>query len=140
MESCFVVFFKQHSDSVCLLIGVFNPVIFKVITDKDLMPFCYLFSVCHVFFVTQFLHYCLFLCLIFRAVPFWFLSHFIFCICFSSQWLPWGVQLTSQNHSNLNCINNNLASIVYKKYAPVHIHPSPFMFLLYMTSSYIVCL
>lgn len=138
MESCCSFFFKQHSDSVCLLIRVFNPVIFKGITDKGLMPFCYLFSVYYMFFVTQFLHYCLLLCLIFCAVPFGsFTISFSVCVLVISGYL--GEYSRHLTLNNLNCIYNNLASIVYKKYAPVHIHPSPLMFLSHIISSYIVC-
>ena len=42
---------------MCLLIGEFNLFTYKVIDDKKgILLFCYLFSMCHIFFDPQFLH------------------------------------------------------------------------------------
>lgn len=65
------------------LIGVFNPFIFDVITNKvGFIPAIFLFYVLlsYVFFVPLLPHYCLLLCLIFSSVPFKFSCHFFYCI------------------------------------------------------------
>ena len=42
------------------------------------MPFCYLFSMCHIFLVPQFFHYCILLSFFFFFIFIFFLH---FCLC-----------------------------------------------------------
>lgn len=71
-----------HSANLCLLIGDFNLLTFKVVTDKDeiLTLFCYLFSVCLIPFFYSLFSALLSFVFDFLYEIFEFFSHFLFCI------------------------------------------------------------
>ena len=82
--------FFMQSATLCLLIGAFSPLTFKVTIDKCmyLLPFYYLFSdgFCNSFlfisssFCFSFCGLMFFFCIVFEFLSFWFL--WIYCIYF----------------------------------------------------------
>lgn len=79
------------SDNLCPLKGHFNPFIFKVFTDRDLLlPFCCLYTLCKflflfLFLVSQFQHSSLLLCLVdfFFKCNIKILPHFLLYVFYS---------------------------------------------------------